>query len=216
MSAQLLATFGLLFASSAIRYSDSARTHNAVVGVYLKAESNSSATVLASLTTELESLLETVGYQVEWLDWKNPSVVADAGLAVLELRGTCLPPITSMEPGSNQGLRPLASTSVVAGQIFPFSHLNCEAVNQFLGSSLIRVPTPARDEVYGRALARLLGHELYHILARTTEHTRAGVAKARFTVADLLSDDFQFTEDALFHLQAKPSSEPVLETLPTH
>jgi hypothetical protein len=44
----------------------------------------------------------------------------------------------------------------------------------------------------GRALGRVLAHELYHIFANTTRHAADGVGKPAYSVADLLSADFRF------------------------
>ena len=41
-------------------------------------------------------------------------------------------------------------------------------------------------------MARLLAHEFYHILAQTDDHAPSGIAKARFSTADLLADHFDF------------------------
>ena len=43
---------------------------------------------------------------------------------------------------------------------------------------------------FGRALARVAAHEIYHIVAQTTEHQERGVAKAAFSVRDLMSARF--------------------------
>jgi len=50
-------------------------------------------------------------------------------------------------------------------------------------------------------MARLLAHELYHILAQTDDHTMVGIAKARFSTADLLADHFDFEASALERLR---------------
>ena len=49
-----------------------------------------------------------------------------------------------------------------------------------------------RPEKYGRALGRVLAHELYHIFAKTMRHGSSGVSKESYSVQDLLSDDLQF------------------------
>jgi hypothetical protein len=49
-----------------------------------------------------------------------------------------------------------------------------------------------REVAYGRAIARVLAHELYHIFVPTTKHAAQGIGKPSFTVQELLSDKFQF------------------------
>src|SRR5580658_1469108 len=45
---------------------------------------------------------------------------------------------------------------------------------------------------YGQALARLLAHELYHVLNQTAGHAQTGIAKAQLTAAELVAERFQF------------------------
>ena len=49
-----------------------------------------------------------------------------------------------------------------------------------------------RNRRYGRALGRVVAHELYHILANTTDHSRHGLAKALLTVSELVLDPCRF------------------------
>ena len=54
-------------------------------------------------------------------------------------------------------------------------------------------PIPRRQVRYGRALGRVLAHELYHIFAHTRT-TRLGACQEAYSVGDLLNDVFQFQE----------------------
>ena len=86
----------------------------------------------------------------------------------------------------------LGWTHVSDGQILPFTDVSCDRVREFLGAGLLALTGVEREEKYGRALGRVLAHELYHIFANTTRHGSLGVAKESYSVQDLLSDDFQF------------------------
>ena len=44
------------------------------------------------------------------------------------------------------------------------------------------------EQVYGRALGRVLAHELYHIFARTCHHGQEGVAKTALSGKALISE----------------------------
>jgi hypothetical protein len=72
------------------------------------------------------------------------------------------------------------------GEILPFSDINCDAIRSFLQRDLLRIPEVDREVAYGRAIARVLAHELYHIFARTTRHAVRDIGKSTFTVQDLL------------------------------
>ena len=51
-----------------------------------------------------------------------------------------------------------------------------------------------RDLTYGRAIGRVLAHELYHIFTNTTRHASWGVAKVFYSSKELASVQFQFQE----------------------
>jgi hypothetical protein len=88
--------------------------------------------------------------------------------------------------------------------VLPFGDIDCAALNSFLGPSLWKDTDQVREFVYARAVARLMAHELYHVIAQTHDHARSGVAEPAFTVAELLSDHFEFTESTLGELHASP------------
>jgi hypothetical protein len=146
---------------------------------------------------ELETLMQAAGYKVAWKTPGNPSDEGDSVIAVVELRGSCKPPeakahIKPVENGAS-----LASTAVDGGHVLPFSWINCETLTQMLAPSLAGVKSGQRDFLYGRAMGRLLAHELYHMLANQREHVGSGVGKPSFSAKDVLGESFAFEESAL-------------------
>jgi hypothetical protein len=157
------------------------------------------------LKQEVSALMQPAALQV---DWRDPAVDRD-GLendysALIHLRGSCRPPepSTSFEHAAKGGFT-LASSAVADGVILPFGDIDCAALNSFLGPSLWKQPGPVREFVYARAIARLMAHELYHVIEQTQAHARSGVAEPAFTVAELLSDRFEFTEGTLSEYSAR-------------
>ena len=86
----------------------------------------------------------------------------------------------------------LGWTEISDGAILPFIHVDCERVRTFLQTTLLGYRPQDRERAYGRALGRVLAHELYHVYGDTPKHTARGVAKEKYSVADLLAADFQF------------------------
>jgi hypothetical protein len=113
-------------------------------------------------------------------------------LAVLTFKGRC--DIAGLSPHivSNPGA--LGWTHVSDGAILPFSDVDCDRIRTFIQKELLSVRAPDREESYGRALGRVVAHELYHIFTNTGKHGSCGVGKAAFTIQELLSDEFQFEE----------------------
>ena len=144
-----------------------------------------------------------VGYTVEWRDHGN-STETDGFLTVLELRGVCETPDHRADESVLTGAK-LASTAVTDGRILPFSWVNCETLTQFLTPVIMDQPDERREFLYGRAMGRVVAHELYHILSNEPGHEEDGVAKPSFTTHDVLADQFNFNHATLAKFQAGPA-----------
>jgi hypothetical protein len=146
--------------------------------------------VLDAMEDEIHAIMAPLGLRFEWRLLNAPrGGEAIAELAVITFRGRCdvegLVPVT-LHPGA------LGWTHVSDGVILPFSDVDCDGIRGFLQAALIRMKSEDRDEAYGRAIGRVLAHELYHIFADTQKHGTSGVAKAVYTVRELLSHVFTF------------------------
>jgi hypothetical protein len=49
-----------------------------------------------------------------------------------------------------------------------------------------------------------MAHEMYHVIGQTHGHARAGIAEPAFTIAELLSEHFEFAEDTLSEIHPGP------------
>ena len=180
----------------------SPRPATAKLAVYLKTAASQSARPLDSMRRELSRLMQTAGYELEWRGPQDPNIDTSAFLAVVELRGDCEAVSGNLLSGSTlPGMAQLASTFVSDGQVLPFSWVNCGNVTKLLAPSLVDQPAAHGDFIFGRAVARLIAHEFYHMLMQTRAHTRNGISKPCFTAADLLSNSFDFENAALAQLQ---------------
>lgn len=74
-----------------------------------------------------------------------------------------------------------------------------------LASRLEPLSLPLRRVVFGRALARLIAHEIYYVLAQTTGHPDSGVAKPWFSLNDLTIGRFDFNVWTLAHMRQTQS-----------
>ena len=212
MSARLLATLCLVFGCVLVSSAQSAALQDAELVVYLRTGGNQPAAPLAQMKRELNALMHQAGYRVEWrsLDADRGQDAADAPfLAVLELTGVC-----GLTPGHPAAEQPaaisasLAATTVTDGQVLPFSSLNCTALTRSVSAALAQDAGAQRDFLYGRAMARVAAHELYHVLMRTTEHGRSGVARSCFNTGDLLSGHFEFEGSTLARLRSRQDTVP--------
>jgi hypothetical protein len=171
------------------------------VGVYLRTDGGAPAPVLQAMETELKATLGRAGFRLKW--WHGPSSrpIEAEELIVVDLRGGCqIPQAPSAHHLSSLQLE-LASTSVVGTEILPFSSLDCNTFNSLIAGSVSRLSAHQREQVYGRALGRVLAHEFYHVLAKTHKHTAKGVAKRAHSAEDLTAEHFDFDTNALTQLR---------------
>ena len=172
MSARLMALCCLLILAVLPGWTGSNSASSPNLVLYLKTAPSQPQGPVNVMKREVDALMSSAGFRVEWRDEHSASRNAeDAELVVVELR-----------PASRDAA--LASTAISNGKVLPFSWVNCDALARLLG--------PQPDFIYGRAMARLLAHELYHVTAHTREHGRAGISKPAFSRRELLSERFDF------------------------
>jgi len=190
MYARLSALFCLLSVSAAAGDLETLRGSN--VELYLKSDGGSSPSVLNEMKSELASLMRSVGVRIGWWGPTNQLSGVEGNLVVIDLRGTCTTPEVNAATLPVPNFSALASSAVADGHVLPFSWVDCNAVNSFLADSMATMPGPQRAHVYGCALARLLAHEMYHVLTQNIDHEESGIAKAQFTPLDLITDRLEF------------------------
>ena len=173
------------------------------VTLYHKFQVDPPAAVMAALQDELEVIMDPIGIR---FDWRSLNAVrgneVSVELAVITFKGRCdATGLTfhSVNPGA------LGWTHVSDGVILPFADVDCDRIREFVQRDLLYFEPKRREGVLGRAIGRVLAHELFHIFANTAHHASDGVAKSAYTVQELLSDDFQFGEGEMVVLQHSPA-----------
>jgi hypothetical protein len=147
--------------------------------------------VSEALQDELENIMQPIGMNFEWrsLHGVRGNEVS-VELAVLTFKGHC--DVAGLTGRSDPNPGALGWTHVSDGVILPFSDIDCDRIRSFVQRDLLSIRTPDREEAFGRALGRVLAHELYHIFANTSRHGSCGVGKSAYTVSELLAEEFQF------------------------
>jgi hypothetical protein len=179
-------------------------SRTAPIRLYTQFQHQPPNAVLEAIQEELESIMVPAGIDFEWRSLANSTGnEVSVELAVIHFKGTCAPTDlgpTEIYPG------PLGWTHMSDGEILPFSDISCDGLRGFIQRGLLQLPEGAREAAYGRAVARVLAHELYHIFAKTTKHAAWGIGKPAYTVQELLSSRFQFEKKECNTLKAHQAS----------
>jgi hypothetical protein len=188
----LLATLALYSSTVATQ----PRTDETVLTVLLKVDSVP-APVLRAMRREAESEVASSGVKLNWGSSQDLQGTGINGqIAIIELRGQCGPgaPARAVPPPVGEGSEALGQTHMVNGKVLPIADVLCDAVHQLVDRDLRTAPAGAREELLGRALGRVLAHELYHIILRTTDHAHGGLRRSALTSAELLAPHNAFGE----------------------
>jgi len=204
MYARLLATFCLLTSSMSIATAESPTGNITAVSLRLR-----SGTVpvpaLTELQKELAELMNSAGVVAQWED---PNSYRDVSgyTVVVDLQGDCSVPfhadILPLADGT-----PIGSTAVADNHLLPFVVVNCNVLTALMSPYIADQPEAFREFVFGRAMGRVLAHELYHIVTQSGSHLDSGVAKASFSASDLMKNRFEFDEVAVNRIHDSQSVE---------
>ena len=178
----------LLVCSLSVRAHAETRT----LALYLKHPERVSAESGQMMRSELKRLLDPAGIDVVWKDFVDRKGREDFDfIAVGSIEGSCTAGESDLSLGTSLRARLiLAEVAVEANRILPYFNVDCPRLMRIL----LNRNNPA---MVGRALARVIGHELYHILARTSQHPNAGLAKAAFSQDDLTAPGMNFDVTSL-------------------
>lgn len=162
------------------------------------------SSALHSLQTELQRVLTPAGINMTWVQ-AGPAEqnVPEVQLSVVgAFDGDCsvnrLPDLS----GRAIQTRTLADSSVSSEHVLPYFRVDCARIIRTLSPALRSLSVPMRETILGRALARAIAHEIYHIVGQTTGHENSGIAKASLSLADLYSVKFDFNAESLRRMQA--------------
>jgi hypothetical protein len=161
------------------------------VGIFMDFDAKPGSASLEVMKNVVGELLKPSGVSLDWrLTKENRGTESFTSLVVLRFKGTCRVE-SAPQPANDFGTlgdgRALGATRVDHGQVLPYSEVECDRVRAAMSVFGSMVGRTERQTAFGLALARIVAHELYHILARTTQHAAHGLGKASHSVADLIS-----------------------------
>jgi hypothetical protein len=152
------------------------------VGLYADFQVEPSPEVRQVIRDQLATVLTPQGIAVSWPS--APDGIADPPwnrIATIEFRGRC--------DAADLWRRPphpwvFGQTHVVHGQVLPYADVQCDEIRASVAKELISEKPERRTFIFGRAVSRVVAHELYHILTKTTGHGPGGMTKRSFTARD--------------------------------
>ncbi len=136
-----------------------------------------------TMEREAGLILKSSGFQLGWDTMGRDPRAEYKTLVVMTFRGSC-----EFDPGRSQALEPgaFAFTYVTNGDVMPFAEVNCDRVVSAVRDAMLGRGYAGVDQFIGRALGRVVAHELVHILTRSTQHGGHGVQQPALSPRQLI------------------------------
>ena len=158
------------------------------VGVQLRFQLKQSPGVEKLLRKEVEDIFRPTALRFRWeLPNGKSQITVNGQLVMIEMRGHCHSwPLRESGQEEHQDL-PLGWTLIKAGEVVPYSVVDCDGIAQMMRRQRNPPPgTAAWTSMYWLLTGRVVAHELMHALLRTTGHGRTDTTRARLRFDDLI------------------------------
>lgn len=165
------------------------------VAIYTQFVHAPSSRSVEHMKTELNAIMAPLNLHFDWRSLERANGrEAVAEIVVVSFQGTCR---SDVLPPQVSHISALGWTHMTDGQVLPFSEVDCDRIRELMMAALTWARPAERERLLGRAMARVLAHELYHFFTNTKEHAHNGIAKPCYTGAELAADQFRFEEAQL-------------------
>lgn len=155
---------------------------------------------LKEMERESGLVLHSSGLQLDWRMAGEARHASYSDLVVMTFKGACkfdpAPPIYDE-------LGPLAMTRLVDGQVQPFGEVNCDRVVSTARSAMGGADYLRADLLIGRALGRVVSHELVHMITKSREHGAEGVEKSALSGIQLIAGNLRLSSFDIGRLRQK-------------
>jgi hypothetical protein len=139
---------------------------------------------VTEMERETEGILKASGLHLDWRMAADAVSETFDDLVVVQFKGACkVEPI----PYVYDELGPLAFTYSADGTVQPFTQVSCDKVAASVRSAMWGDDFHKADVLFGRALGRVLAHELVHVLTGSGRHGREGVARSALSGKELIT-----------------------------
>ena len=156
------------------------------VTLILQFDGRHSEQSVGEMKRELQNIMRGSGTELNWRNFADVSASESfPSLVVVTFHGNCdMRPFTS---AASDGGMALGYSHVSDGEVIPFADVECDRIRREL-RSVHGAITAGDDRMLGRALGRVLAHELHHIIDRTRTHERTGLFRKSLSPQDLTAD----------------------------
>lgn len=165
-------------------------------------EQEHSEASITAMKREFAEIMKAAGLT---FDYKLRSELSEfdspADIILVKFKGQCR---MKLLPELFDERGPFATTQMVDGQMLPFSEVACDRVRVSVRSSMSGTQKKDGDTTLGRALGRVLAHEVYHILSKSSHHGNKGVARRALSSTELTAEKLHLDATDIDRIYALP------------
>jgi hypothetical protein len=152
---------------------------------------------VAEMKREFAGIVKDATITVEWRTRQEAQREALANLMVVRFKGKCvLDPV----PYLYDERGPMAFSYSSDGVVQPFSEVACDKVTTAVRSAMFGGDYARADLLLGRALGRILAHEVVHMLSGSGEHGHEGVARQALSGNQLIAPELRLAPEDIERL----------------
>jgi hypothetical protein len=184
--AMLVAALLRLFTISAAGESIKTIVRTPPVILYANFKGEHSEISFKAMREEVDAIMGPIGLHFEWRSIPASSTGGFSNeLVVVSFTGRCRMD-NAFLPRVESGA--LGWTYLLDGHASSFSVVDCDRIRQFINPVVAAVRWEDRDGMLGRALGRVLVHELYHVFSDSKRHASRTLVRAFYTPHELVFD----------------------------
>ena len=139
---------------------------------------------MKEMRREASHIIEASGLRLDWRQRSDASNVTFNDLVVMTFKGSCT---FDPAPPRYDELGPYAFTRTANGEVQPFGEVDCDRVVNSVRTAMSGSDFGKAEMLVGRALGRVVAHELVHMLTKSGEHGHEGVEKAALSGRQLIA-----------------------------
>jgi hypothetical protein len=187
-----------LLAASALPIAAKTPAGGADVTVIVNFKSAYSAPAIKAMEREVGQILKSSGVTVDWRLRDQATDTTFNDLVVITFKGSC---VFNPMPIYYDELGPYAITRTTGGTVQPFGDVDCDHVVSSLQKAMSGEDYAKADLLLGRALGRIVAHELVHMLTKSKQHGREGVETAALSPRQLIAESLPLSAFDIDRLQ---------------
>ena len=149
---------------------------------------------VAEMKREFAGIMKDTAVRFDFRSRSQASQESLSDLVLVRFKGKCvLDPVGYLY--DERG--PMAFTYSTDGAVQPFSEVACDKVTSAVRSAMSGGDYANADLLLGRALGRVLAHEVVHMLAKSGAHGHTGVARTALSGSQLIAPELRLEPEDL-------------------